>query len=480
MINSFLSVRSNLFSYVPNVTLACKRYIQTIKVGIIGSGPAGFYTAQALLKDSRVLIDIYEKYPVPFGLIRFGVAPDHQSVKNVINSFTNTALQDRVSFYGNINIGQDVTLNQLLKSYNAVVLCYGATEDRKLNIEGEDLINVLPARRFVGWYNGIPQDSDLNPFLQTEDVVIIGHGNVALDCARILLSPVDETLKSTDITNHALTALRESKVKRVYLVGRRGPLQVSFTIKELRELTKLPGCDTIVFPEDFKNITAETINELPRPRKRLTELLLSLANEKNLNNNHKRCVLMFCRSPLQIVGDKHGKVSSVNLGVNRLIQQEDGVKTELTDEKEILKCGLFLRSIGYRAVSIDPSIPLNDKTGVISNTNGKVHGFDFGLYCSGWAATGATGVIIGTMNASFEIAEHILKDFGQNEPLLVEKPGATEIIPHLKSKGVKVVTFNDWQRIDELEKNLGSQLGKPREKLVNQKDMIKAVDEEKD
>lgn len=207
--------------------------------------------------------------------------------------------------------------------------------------------------------------------------------------------------------------------------------------------------------------------------------MASLANEKQLTNNSKRCVLMFCRSPLEIIGNKSGQVSSVNFGVNELKPSGDDVKAVLTDEREIINCGLFLRSIGYRAISIDESIPLDEKTGVISNTNGKVTGFDFGLYCSGWAATGATGVILGTMSSSFEIGEHILNDLKSNESKLTEKPGANEIIPQLKSNGVKVVTFSDWQRIDELEKSLGSNLGKPREKLINQQEMIKAIVDDK-
>jgi len=214
---------------------------------------------------------------VPFGLIRFGVAPDHPEVKNVIASFNKIALNERVTFNGNINIGKQVTLDQLRDAYNIVVLCYGSTEDRTLNIDGEQLPCVLPAKRFVGWYNGVEEDKNLDFNLNVEDVVIIGQGNVALDCARILLTDVDNHLKSTDITDYALEKLKSSKVKNVYLIGRRGPLQVAFKIKELREMTKINNLDILI--DDLVNYLPNDLSSLPRPRKRLTELMLQIANQ---------------------------------------------------------------------------------------------------------------------------------------------------------------------------------------------------------
>ncbi|KAJ4432143.1 hypothetical protein ANN_20759, partial [Periplaneta americana] len=224
------------------------------KICIVGSGPASFYAAQHLIKTlPQSEVDIYEQLPVPFGLVRFGVAPDHPEVKNVINTFTKTASSPNLRFVGNVSLGQDVTLQELKNAYHAVLLAYGADEDREFGLEGESLGNVLSARRFVGWYNGLPRDKNFSVNLDVEEVVILGQGNVALDVARILLTPIDK-LKSTDITAHALDALSRSRVRCVRLIGRRGPLQVAFTIKELREMLKLPGCVTVCNQQDFESV----------------------------------------------------------------------------------------------------------------------------------------------------------------------------------------------------------------------------------
>lgn len=214
---------------------------------------------------------------------------------------------------------------------------------------------------------------------------------------------------------------------------------------------------------------------LPRPKKRLTEFLVNLAKEQNFHNNFKKCVILFQRSPLRILGNKKGEVDSVILGVNELKEEDGQIRAYPSGKTEEVRCGLFLRSIGFRALSIDESIPMDDKSGVIKNTNGKIEGVGEGLYCSGWAATGATGVILGTMNASFEIAGHILKDLEANIENLEEKPGSSQIIKSLQEKGVEVVTFQDWQRIDELERDIGMKKGKPREKLINQDEMVKVI-----
>ncbi|KAH8038131.1 hypothetical protein HPB51_022616 [Rhipicephalus microplus] len=221
-----------------------------LKVSIVGAGPAGFYTAQQVLKHPNAIVDIYEGLPVPFGLVRFGVAPDHPEVKNVVHTFTNIAKNPRCNVYGNVRLGTDVTVADLRKAYHAVVLTYGADQERSLGVPGEDLPNVFSARKFVGWYNGHPADVDVRPDLSGQTAVVIGHGNVALDVARILLSP-PESLQETDIVEPALEALRKSCVRKVIVVGRRGPFEVAFTIKELREMTKISGVDSIFRPEDF-------------------------------------------------------------------------------------------------------------------------------------------------------------------------------------------------------------------------------------
>ncbi|GFN81073.1 NADPH:adrenodoxin oxidoreductase, mitochondrial [Plakobranchus ocellatus] len=296
-----------------------------------------------LSNDLDIVVDIYEKLPVPFGLVRFGVAPDHPEVKNVINTFTTTANKCCCNFFGNIELGKDVSLKDLRNAYTAVVLCYGAAEDRLLEIPGEDLPNVLSARSFVGWYNGLPQDSQLSVNLDCESAVILGHGNVALDIARMLLTPV-HILEKTDITAHALEALCKSRVEQVHIVGRRGPLQVAFTIKELREMIHLPGTRTVIKSSDVKDLD-KIIHDLPRPRRRLTDLIfksaVSLSNEENKSwaEARRECHLVFLRSPLQILQDSRGQVSGIELSVNRLEGSEDDLPlaklTEKADEDDL-------------------------------------------------------------------------------------------------------------------------------------------------
>lgn len=444
-------------------------------VCIVGSGPAGFYTAQQLLKGhSSLHVDIYEKLPVPFGLVRFGVAPDHPEVKNVINTFTQTGNNERCSFVGNVTVGQDITVKELQKCYTAVVLAYGADDDRTLGIPGEDLPNVLSARRFVGWYNGLPKDTDLLVDLNTDTAIVLGHGNVALDVARILLTPVD-LLAKTDITEYSLEALRHSRVKRVILVGRRGPLQVAFTIKELREMVKLPGNRPILHKTDCEGLD-EAVKDVPRPRKRLTELLHKTAmlpsptDEKLWAQANREWELRFRLSPLEILSSAD-KVTGVRFGVNRL-EGEDLVnkKAVLTEEREDIPCGLVLRSIGYKSISIDQSVPFDPQKGVISNDAGRVKGVS-GLYCSGWVGRGPVGVILTTMTDGFDVGKVVLKDLDSNTlEVKSEREGAFKI---LKDRGVQTVSFKDWEKIDSAESLNGEKVGKPREKIVDVSEMMK-------
>ncbi|XP_060527055.1 NADPH:adrenodoxin oxidoreductase, mitochondrial isoform X2 [Cylas formicarius] len=328
---------------------ALKRVFSTQKANnpqicIVGAGPAGFYAAQHFVKKlGHAQIDIYERLPVPFGLVRFGVAPDHPDVKNVIHTFTKTAKNPNVRFIGNVNLGTDVSLEQLRKFYHVVVLAYGADENRTLNVKGETLANVIPARQIVGWYNGLPWNSDLNINLDGETAVIIGQGNVAIDVARILMTPIDE-LRKTDITSFALEQISRSKIKKFYLIGRRGPLQAAFTIKELREMLKLGGCSTVWRKEDFEGVAAHIPN-LPRPKKRITELMLKSLEEQKPPSG-KIFNPVFLRSPLEFRGNN--KVEGVVLGVNEL-EGEDMLnrKAVLTKETENLKCDLGITSIGW-------------------------------------------------------------------------------------------------------------------------------------
>ncbi|XP_072339157.1 NADPH:adrenodoxin oxidoreductase, mitochondrial isoform X2 [Scyliorhinus torazame] len=453
-----------------------------LKVCIIGSGPAGFYTAQHLLKyHESAVVDIYEKLPVPFGLVRFGVAPDHPEVKNVINAFTQTAHHDRCSFYGNVTVGKDLSIEELKQAYHALILTYGAEANRTLGIPGENLRGVYSARTFVGWYNGLPENKNLNPELSSETAIILGHGNVGLDVARILLSPID-LLRKTDIAAHALEAIAASKVKRVLLVGRRGPLQVAFTIKELREMINLPDARPLLHPSDFEGI-GQIVKDLPRPRKRLTELMIKAALEKPSGNEAERRAaaskewgLQFLRSPMEVIPGNDGKwVAGIRLSVNKLEGLGESAKFVQTEDVEDLECGLMLSSIGYKSYPIDPSVPFDHQQGIIPNNLGRVLHAP-GLYCSGWVKRGPTGVIVTTMHDGFETAVSVLEDVRSGALDVSASKGGYEIMEALlKQRGIRPVSFSGWEKIDNVEVANGEKAGKPREKLLDVEEMVEVA-----
>ncbi|XP_017740311.1 PREDICTED: NADPH:adrenodoxin oxidoreductase, mitochondrial isoform X11 [Rhinopithecus bieti] len=454
---------------------------KTLQICVVGSGPAGFYTAQHLLKQHpQAHVDIYEKQPVPFGLVRFGVAPDHPEVKNVINTFTQTAHSGRCAFWGNVEVGRDVTVPELREAYHAVVLSYGAEDHRALEIPGEELPGVCSARAFVGWYNGLPENRELEPDLSGDTAVILGQGNVALDVARILLTP-PEHLERTDITKAALGVLRQSRVKTVWLVGRRGPLQVAFTIKELREMIQLPGARPILDPADFLGLQ-DKIKEVPRPRKRLTELLLRAATEKPGPEQAARRApasrawgLRFFRSPQQVLPSPDGRrAAGVRLAVTRLEGVGEATRAVPTGDMEDLPCGLVLSSVGFKSRPVDPSVPFDSKLGVIPNVEGRVMDVP-GLYCSGWVKRGPTGVIATTMTDSFLTGQMLLQDLKAGLLPSGPRPGYAAIQALLSSRGVRPVSFSDWEKLDAEEVARGQGTGKPREKLVDPQEMLRLL-----
>uniref|UniRef100_A0A8C5HP82 NADPH:adrenodoxin oxidoreductase, mitochondrial n=1 Tax=Gouania willdenowi TaxID=441366 RepID=A0A8C5HP82_GOUWI len=452
------------------------------KVCVVGSGPGGFYTAQHLIKARPdVELDIYERLPVPFGLVRFGVAPDHPEVKNVINTFTQTAKHSRCNFYGNVNVGRDVTINELKEAYHAVVLSYGAEGNRTMGVPGEDLAGVYAAKDFVGWYNGLPNCRELNPDLSCETAVILGQGNVALDVARILLAPIS-MLKSTDITQPALEALAQSQVRRVLIVGRRGPLQIACTIKEIREMVNLPGTKPEMLPADFEGIS-EVLKDVPRPRKRLTELMLKTAletpGEKELERRKsasRSWGFRFFRSPVEVLAEpRTNKTSAIRLAVNRLEGSGADAQAVLTGEVEDVTCGLVISSIGYRSLLIDPGLPFDSRKAIIPNSMGRIQHTP-GVYCSGWVKTGPTGVIATTMNNSFDTARSMMEDMDSGAlDVSAVKSGSQSITALLRGRGVKPVTFADWEKIDSVETKKGEAEGKPREKLLSVEEMLQVA-----
>ncbi|XP_035429419.2 NADPH:adrenodoxin oxidoreductase, mitochondrial [Spodoptera frugiperda] len=453
--------------------LSTSSYRSRPQVCIVGAGPAGFYAAMHLTKKlESVNIDILEKLPVPFGLIRYGVAPDHPEVKNVINQFTKVAQQPNVNFYGNITLGKDVHLHQLRQHYDAVLLSYGAEEDKTLGIENEDATNVVAARRFVGWYNGLPCDKDFKVDLSGRTAVILGQGNVALDVARILLMPIDE-LKKTDITEHALSALSESKLKEVYLVGRRGPLQVAFTIKELREQLKLKNCRTIWNEKDFIGVE-KIVPDLPRPRKRLTELMLKSLNENQTvtdDDQIKYFKPVFFRSPNKFLVDKNNQLTGIELTCTKLVGDKlEEQRCVPTEEKDVINCDLAFRSIGYKSVQADKDLIL--KHGVVENNKGIVEdSAGLGkLYVAGWLGTGPVGVILHTMGNAFQVAKVMLENLNSIDSY--NKGGFTEIKKIISENNSNVIDWGGWEKIDKYEKEQGKLKGKPREKVCSVEKMI--------
>ncbi|KAI8806934.1 hypothetical protein BJ742DRAFT_814860 [Cladochytrium replicatum] len=447
------------------------------RIGIVGSGPAGFYAAAHLLKSHpNVSVDIYERLPVPYGLVRFGVAPDHPEVKNVINKFESVAKDPRFRFFGNVTIGPDhLRLETLRRAYHAVILAYGAPEDQKLNIPNEDNPFVFSARSFVSWYNGHPEAKNFEFKLDTFDTVaIVGIGNVALDCARILLTNVD-VLKKTDISGHALDALQKSRVRNVRLVARRGPLQAAFTTKELREMVNLPG---VRFRTDVDLVRSQ-IEKFPifandRIRKRQLDLILKSASVDAISASEKSWHLDFCRTPMEIIQQSTGELSGLRAAVNDLKTSADGhIRAIVTDRTEVVHCGAVMRSIGYRGTPLG-TVQFDAKNGVIPNDKGRVLGppsRSGRLYAAGWIKRGPTGVIATTMNDAIETATTVLEDLPS---LKAPEPEHVAELDRALAK-TPVVDFEGWKRIDELEQKLGASRGKEREKLLSVKHMLKVA-----
>ncbi|KAI8374825.1 hypothetical protein BD560DRAFT_453957 [Blakeslea trispora] len=457
---------------------------QPFKLAIVGSGPAGFYTAHRLLRDCpHAQIAMFDSLPVPHGLVRFGVAPDHPEVKNVMTTFDKVAEDDRFRFLGNVPIGtksnKSLSVQELQDHFDAILLSYGASEDRKMGIPGEDSYGVESARSFVGWYNGHPDFKQLQlPLDDTDTAVVVGQGNVALDIARVLLTPVD-VLRKTDMTEYALEALSKSKIKHVHVVGRRGPVQVSFTSKELREQMSIPD---VQFNADMDFIQQEIQAAQPlisknRPLKRLMALLEKGSLTKQ---GSKSWTAQFLRSPSEILSDGH-RVNGIRYEVNRLEGPLEHRKAVGTGQYETQACGLVLTSIGYKSVPIE-GIPFDARQGRVPNSFGKVMAADgselAGMYTAGWLKRGPTGVIVSTMADAYETAETILDDLKHQKPMLTgsTKQGVDGLTSLFKERQMKPVSYQDWKKIEAAEFALGKQLGKPREKFSNVQDMLAVLE----
>jgi ferredoxin--NADP+ reductase len=439
-----------------------------LRVAIVGSGPSGFYAAEALFKSPLVVrIDMLERLPVPFGLVRYGVAPDHPKLKQPTLVFDRIAQSPGFTFLGNVTVGRDVSLEQLQATHHAILFACGAESDRRLGLPNEDLAGSHTATEFVGWYNGHPDYRDRTFDLSQEVAVIIGQGNVAVDVARILAKPIDE-LRGTDMAEHALDALAGSRVRDIHIIGRRGPAQASFTFKELRELGDLAGCVTMVSGNDLRLNSA---------------CLVELENKNNFNaaknveifqswTTHcataagKRIWFHFLQSPVGIRGD--GRLEQITLERNRLTGPPFTQLAQGTGEMVVLDCGLLFRSIGYRGLPL-PGVPFEPARGVFPNSAGRIDGMP-GLYAAGWIKRGPSG-IIGTNRAdAVATVQSLLEDL----PFLDARPksGTEGLHATLARSNSKVLSYGDWRHIDAEEQRRGAVAGKPREKITQLSDML--------
>ena len=432
-------------------------------IAIIGSGPAGYYTAEAAQKKfgDDVRIDIIDRLPVPFGLIRFGVAPDHQSIKAVSARYEKVALSDNVRFVGNVTVGKDVTIDELQRNYDAVVLATGAPSDRMLDIPGADLPGVLGSAAFVGWYNGHPDYADLQPPLDGRHVVIIGNGNVALDVARIL-SKTRAEFGGSDIVSHALDLLETAATEDITILGRRGPHQIAMTPKELGELGHLQRATPRVEKDDLPELGADALLE-PGVRKSVTHLREFAAIPEAFRANKAISINFdFYAAPVAIEGD--GKVERIRIERMRL---DDQYRSIGTGETYTIDCSMVISCIGYKTPAID-GVPYEHGRGRFANVDGRILP---GLYCVGWARRGPSGTIGTNRPDGYNIVDAIAEDITAG----TGKQGRAGLDALLQTRGVQVVQFSDWKKIEEAE-IARARNGAPREKFVRLADMIAAGD----
>lgn len=434
-------------------------------IAIIGSGPAGYYTAEAAQKrwEDDVRIDIFDMLPVPYGLIRFGVAPDHQSIKGVSRRYEKTALSENVRFVGNVCVGRDVTIPELQQQYDAVVLATGAPNDRPLGIPGEDMANVFGSAAFVGWYNGHPQFAGLDPDLSGRHAVVIGMGNVALDVARILVKTEAE-FEGADIVAHALDALRASRLQTITIVGRRGPHQIMMTPKELGELAHLERASPRVNRDDLPDEGEDALLE-PGLRKSVTHLRSFAAIPESVHADKPIEIAfdMFA-SPHELLGDG-SKVSAIRLERTRV----EAGRAIGTGEFYDLPADLVVSCIGYRTSPI-PDVPFDERMGCFANDEGRILP---GIYCVGWARRGPSGTIGTNRPDGFGVIEKIAEDLGSGALGRADKPGRAGFDAMASERGLDIVTFRDWKKIEEAEEQAARE-GAPREKFVDIAAMIKA------
>lgn len=453
------------------------------RVAIVGAGPAGAFAAACLLRTHpQVEIDLFDRLPTPWGLLRAGVAPDHQEIKRLESTFDRETLQQGCRFFGNVEVGVDISHQELTDHFSAVVYATGAQADKSLGIPGEDLPGSWAATELVGWYNGHPDYRELEFELSVHRAVVIGNGNVAADVARILmLSPRD--LARTDIADHALDTLRESRIEEVIVLGRRGPAQVAFTSAELRELGRIPEVELRVSPDEIE-LDPESrrwlAEEATFTARKNMQLLLEFASRPRRADARRRLELRFLRSPVAIRGAD--RVQAVEVRENEIVRRADGMLTAqpIDAPAEMIDCGLVLRSVGYRAVPL-PEVPFDERYYVLPNERGRVLGPDgrplAGVYAVGWIKRGPTGILGTNKRDAQETIDCLVEDLraGALPARVTDDPAHIDTL--LAGRKPNVVTTADgWRAIDAHERALGAAQGRPRVKLTTREHLLAKAD----
>ncbi|HEX6229881.1 MAG TPA: NADP oxidoreductase, partial [Solirubrobacterales bacterium] len=445
----------------------------------------GFFLAERLLSQSTadwpVEVDMLERLPVPYGLVRFGVAPDHEKIKAVTRSFDKVASKPGFRYFGNVDVGSTVTLADLSAHYHAVAFTTGAQSDRRMNIPGEDLSGSHAATEFVAWYNGHPDFTHLEFDLSVESVAVVGVGNVAVDVCRIL-SRTPEELEKTDIADYALDALRESRIKEVYMLGRRGPAQAAFTNPEVKELGELEGADVTVPAEEAEldELSRKALDERPdRSIEKKIQILQEFARRER-TDKPKLLVLRFLVSPVEIIGDEQGRVSGMRLVRNELYLSEKGtLRPRPTGVHEELPVQMVFRSVGYRGVPLK-GLPFHDRWGVVPNEKGRVVDPETsaplrGIYVSGWIKRGATGIIGTNKPDAGETVECMVADLSAGAILEPERPDPAQAEELVRKGRPAYVDWEKWLLVCEAEESRGAEADRPRVKFTSVEEILAAL-----
>jgi ferredoxin/flavodoxin---NADP+ reductase len=451
---------------------------QPLRVAIVGSGPSGFYAAGHLLKckshpDLNVQVDMFDRLPTPWGLVRGGVAPDHPNIKAVSRVYEKTAEHPEFRFYGNVELGRDLSRDDLIERYHAVIYAVGAQTDRRMGIPGEDLPGSWAATEFVAWYNGHPDFRDLEFDLSAERAVVVGNGNVATDVARMLALTRDE-LAETDVADHALDVLAESNVREIVVLGRRGPAQASFTNPELLELGEMTDADVFVDPGDAELdplSKAFIESDAAHATAKKNVAILSEYAAREPLGKRRRIVLRFLVSPVEILGEE--RVEGVRIVHNELVEDDGTVRARATEKTEELDCGLVFRSIGYRGTRV-AGVPFDESRCVIPNDRGRVLERS-GEYAVGWIKRGPTGIIGTNKRDAQETVDVLLEDLDAGSLPAPSDPDRDSMEALLAQRQPDAVSYAGWQAVDRVEREAGEPHGRPRVKLCSFEELLEAA-----